>query len=68
MFFSEEKNQKTFTSGARGKMPAMASIMGVQEGIKVFCFFSSEKKTLLQLFDLTAVPPRRAPPWCFWLQ
>jgi len=24
MFFSEEKNQKTFISGARGKIPAMA--------------------------------------------
>jgi hypothetical protein len=28
MFFSEEKNQKTFISGARGKIPAMASIVG----------------------------------------
>jgi hypothetical protein len=28
MFFSEEKNQKTFTSGARGKIPAMASQRG----------------------------------------
>jgi hypothetical protein len=31
MFFSEEKNQKTFTSGAHGKIPAMASIAGVAE-------------------------------------
>jgi hypothetical protein len=28
MFFSEEKNQKTFAPGARGKFPAMASIVG----------------------------------------
>jgi hypothetical protein len=27
MFFSEEKNQKTFNSGASAKIPAMASIM-----------------------------------------
>jgi hypothetical protein len=31
MFFSEEKNQKTFISGAGGKIPAMASILGVAE-------------------------------------
>jgi hypothetical protein len=30
-FFSEEKNQKTFTSGAHGKIPAMASIVGAAE-------------------------------------
>jgi hypothetical protein len=28
MFFSEEKNQKTFSPGACGTFPAMASIMG----------------------------------------
>jgi hypothetical protein len=28
MFFSEEKNQKTFSPGARGKIPAMASFLG----------------------------------------
>jgi hypothetical protein len=27
LFFSEEKKQKTFISGARGKIPAMASNM-----------------------------------------
>jgi hypothetical protein len=36
MFFSEEKNQKTFTSGAHGKIPAHflsvgASIVGAAE-------------------------------------
>jgi hypothetical protein len=30
-FFSEEKKQKTFNSCARGKIPAMASIMGAAE-------------------------------------
>jgi hypothetical protein len=30
-FFSEEKNQKTFIPGARGKIPAMASIVGAAE-------------------------------------
>jgi len=29
--FSEEKNQKTFMSGVRGNIPAMASIVGVAE-------------------------------------
>jgi len=28
VFFSEEKKQKTFTSGAHGTIPAMASIVG----------------------------------------
>jgi hypothetical protein len=31
MFFSEEKNQKTFISGARGWIQAMASIVGAAE-------------------------------------
>jgi hypothetical protein len=31
MFFSEEKNQKTFASGALGKIPAMASILEAAE-------------------------------------
>jgi hypothetical protein len=43
MFFSEEKNQKTFIFCACGKIPAMASIVGVAERAKVFWFFSSEK-------------------------
>jgi len=30
-FFSEEEKQKTFISGARGNIPAMASIVGVAE-------------------------------------
>jgi hypothetical protein len=46
MFFSEEKNQKTFTFPQLhffGPWPECAA--GAE--IKVFCFFSSEKKTLL---------------------
>jgi hypothetical protein len=31
MFFSEEKNQKTFASGAHGQIQAMASIVGAAE-------------------------------------
>jgi len=41
MFFFEKKNQKTFAYGAAGL------------GAKVFCFFSSEKKTL------SSAPPRQ---------
>ncbi len=49
MFFSEEKNQKTFTSGARGQVQAMATqCEAAEKYIKVFCFFSSEKKTFLK--------------------
>jgi hypothetical protein len=44
MFFSEEKNQKTFDlrrflDRGRGRDLAAGA------GIKVFCFFSSEKKS-----------------------
>jgi len=31
MFFSEEKNQKTLASGARGQIEAMPSIVGAAE-------------------------------------
>ena len=41
MFFSEEKNQKTFASWRFASRDAML------KDIKVFCFFSSEKKTFL---------------------
>jgi hypothetical protein len=46
MFFSEEKNQKTFTSSAAPTIEAMAGIVLWAPEVKVFCFFSSEKKTL----------------------
>jgi hypothetical protein len=50
MFFFEKKNQKTFTSPQVAtwetpKFKKWASILGVAQDIKVFCFFSSEKKT-----------------------
>jgi hypothetical protein len=38
MFFSEEKNQKTFISGAAPSSPAMAWNGGAFGEIKVFCF------------------------------
>jgi hypothetical protein len=45
MFFSEEKNQKTFNPAQAAK-----SVHGLPTGscgeLKVFCFFSSEKKIL----------------------
>jgi hypothetical protein len=40
VFFSEEKNQKTFLSCAHGHM-------GAAEKVIVFCFFSPEKKAFL---------------------
>jgi hypothetical protein len=46
MFFSEEKNQKTFTSPPLPRSPAMAGIYPWAPEVKVFCFFSSEKKAL----------------------
>jgi hypothetical protein len=45
-FFSEEKNQKTFAPSATFKFEAMAGIVPHAQNIKVFCFFSSEKKSL----------------------
>jgi hypothetical protein len=38
-FFFEKKNQKTFAYWARA--------CGPSEGVKVFCFFFSKKKTFL---------------------
>jgi hypothetical protein len=46
MFFSEEKNQKTFASGAARRDPGLGRLDGSGGDIKVFCFFSSEKKNL----------------------
>jgi hypothetical protein len=48
MFFSEEKNQKTFTSASVRRYQAMAGIYPWAPETKVFCFFSSEKKAFLQ--------------------
>ena len=52
VFFSVEKNQKTFTTLSR---PSQAA--PTPEFAKVFCFFSSEKKTFLNF--LTAADERR---------
>jgi hypothetical protein len=52
LFFSEEKTQKTFVSGAPAKIQAHSLSVGASiEEMKVFCFFSSEKKTFLLLFN-----------------
>jgi hypothetical protein len=45
MFFSEEKNQKTLISSLVATRPWPHN--GKLLKIKVFCFFSSEKKTFL---------------------
>jgi len=52
MFFSEEKNQKTFMSCASGKIqaPAFQGWAGKwkrRKEPKVFCFFFSKKKSCL---------------------
>jgi hypothetical protein len=51
VFFFEKKNQKTFTHGAR------ASRLRRDSGAKVFCFFSSEKKTFFRLKGFHAWMP-----------
>jgi hypothetical protein len=43
VFFSEEKKQKTFTSGARGTIQAMASIVGAAERQKSFGSFLQKR-------------------------
>jgi hypothetical protein len=43
MFFSEEKNQKTFNSAVLSNSPAMSRIYPWAPEAKVFWFFSSEK-------------------------
>jgi hypothetical protein len=45
VFFSEEKNQKTFISLVASRL-VLSLDLAASEGIKVFCFFSSEKKSL----------------------
>jgi hypothetical protein len=54
MFFFEKKNQKTFTlrrSFTFGRQQQNAQL----QDIKVFCFFSSEKKTFL-LYPANNIP------------
>jgi hypothetical protein len=43
MFFFEKKNQKTFANGTRLAGESATALL------KVFCFFSSEKKAFLPL-------------------
>jgi hypothetical protein len=46
VFFSEEKNQKTFTIPPLRRYPAMAGKPELAYKLKVFWFFSSEKNIL----------------------
>ncbi len=47
MFFSEEKNQKTFTFYATSHLSGHGLDPSAGAELKVFCFFSSEKKAFL---------------------
>jgi hypothetical protein len=51
MFFSEEKNQKTFIFSA-SPLSDYGRDLSVSAITKVFCFFSSEKKAFLPCFRL----------------
>jgi hypothetical protein len=57
MFFSEEKNQKTLILSAAPAIEAMAGIFSQAPEIKVFCFFSSEKKDFFNLMINFGVRP-----------
>jgi hypothetical protein len=54
MFFSEEKNQKTFNSALADACRPWPESWDAAQMIKVFCFFSSEKKAFLSLPSLGA--------------
>jgi hypothetical protein len=45
MFFSEEKNQKTFSISARGNSPAMAGNGEAAEKQKSFASFLQKRRT-----------------------
>jgi hypothetical protein len=49
MFFSEEKNQKTFALDAIPDLSVLAPTVRAAERTKVFWFFSSEKNCFLKL-------------------
>jgi hypothetical protein len=55
VLFSEEKIQKTFASALAERSRPWPDTWG-GGGIKVFCFFSSEKKSLPYRIDLPAGP------------
>jgi hypothetical protein len=46
MFFSEEKNQKTFAISAASPLSGHGRQVSAGVGTKVFWFFSSEKNSL----------------------
>jgi hypothetical protein len=46
MFFSEEKNHKTFICSTLPNYPAMSRVHPRAPEVKVFWFFSSEKNSL----------------------
>jgi hypothetical protein len=50
MFFSEEKNQKTFVL-RRSQDRGHGRDLAAAPEIKVFCFFSSEKKSFLPYWE-----------------
>ncbi len=58
MFFSEEKNQKTFILLAHQRRKQVADLAAAP-GTKVFCFFSSEKKAFLTAFASDPSAPAR---------
>jgi len=47
MFFSEEKNQKTFISGAVPRFPAMAGELGNAPEQKSFASFLQKRRVFL---------------------
>jgi hypothetical protein len=47
MFFSEEKNQKTFIPFARRTIQAMAGIVGLAQKQKSFASFLQKRRLLL---------------------
>jgi hypothetical protein len=48
MFFSEEKNQKTFAPAPANRLRAKADRLGIALREKVFWLFSSEKNCCLK--------------------
>jgi hypothetical protein len=61
MFFSEEKNQKTFISAPVRRFQAMAGILSRVPETKVFCVFSSEKKDFFNNLELPSFAIVRSP-------
>jgi hypothetical protein len=54
MFFSKEKNQKTFTSCASGQIQNVTGNVQPAQELKVFCFFFSKKSLAHTLFTSRA--------------